>query len=142
MLVEAGLVRVVASWVEYVTFGMSLRVDVFFFLMIRRPPRSTQSRSSAASDVYKRQGRDHVPHHTLEDGLLGATHDGGNDGLAQCHGLDDGPQKGLSRNGRQHDEVRCRQDLGDVGAMAQALHPAGVAEAPRDLFTVPLVCNY
>mgnify|MGYP007068955033 CR=1 FL=1 len=30
-------------------------VCVFFFLMIRRPPRSTQSRSSAASDVYKRQ---------------------------------------------------------------------------------------
>ena len=29
----------------------------FFFLMIRRPPRSTQSRSSAASDVYKRQVR-------------------------------------------------------------------------------------
>ena len=27
----------------------------FFFLRIRRPPRSTQSRSSAASDVYKRQ---------------------------------------------------------------------------------------
>src|SRR5450756_2886428 len=26
-----------------------------FFLMIRRPPTSTQSRSSAASDVYKRQ---------------------------------------------------------------------------------------
>ena len=26
-----------------------------FFLMRRRPPRSTQSRSSAASDVYKRQ---------------------------------------------------------------------------------------
>ena len=30
-------------------------VVMFFFLMIRRPPRSTQSRSSAASDVYKRQ---------------------------------------------------------------------------------------
>src|SRR5680860_672116 len=27
--------------------------------MIRRPPRSTQSRSSAASDVYKRQGMHH-----------------------------------------------------------------------------------
>ncbi len=26
-----------------------------FFLMIRRPPRSTQSRSSAASDVYQGQ---------------------------------------------------------------------------------------
>ena len=28
---------------------------VFCFLMIRRPPRSTLDRSSAASDVYKRQ---------------------------------------------------------------------------------------
>src|SRR5450756_3044208 len=28
--------------------------------MIRLPPRSTQSRSSAASDVYKRQQEDHV----------------------------------------------------------------------------------
>ena len=27
-----------------------------FFLMMRRPPRSTLDRSSAASDVYKRQG--------------------------------------------------------------------------------------
>ena len=27
----------------------------FFFLMMRRPPRSTLDRSSAASDVYKRQ---------------------------------------------------------------------------------------
>ena len=31
-------------------------VGCFFFLMIRRPPRSTQGVSSAASDVYKRQG--------------------------------------------------------------------------------------
>ena len=29
--------------------------SVLFFLMIRRPPRSTLDRSSAASDVYKRQ---------------------------------------------------------------------------------------
>src|SRR5450756_221021 len=42
----------------------------FLFLMIRRPPRSTQSRSSAASDVYKRQilGYDHG---------MGITYDGG-----------------------------------------------------------------
>ena len=34
----------------------------FFFLMIRRPPRSTLDRSSAASDVYKRQAlRDEFP---------------------------------------------------------------------------------
>ena len=34
---------------------MSTRFLFFFFLMIRRPPRSTLDRSSAASDVYKRQ---------------------------------------------------------------------------------------
>ena len=36
--------------------------------MIRRPPRSTQSRSSAASDVYKRQ----VLHHSLYSGFFKA----------------------------------------------------------------------
>src|SRR5450756_3240426 len=36
--------------------------------MIRRPPRSTQSRSSAASDVYKRQTFPHNP--SLEYDLL------------------------------------------------------------------------
>ena len=36
-------------------FGYVYCLYDFFFLMIRRPPRSTQSRSSAASDVYKRQ---------------------------------------------------------------------------------------
>ena len=34
---------------------MSLSCLLFFFLTIRRPPRSTLDRSSAASDVYKRQ---------------------------------------------------------------------------------------
>ena len=34
--------------------------ELFFFLMIRRPPRSTLDRSSAASDVYKRQDVDLV----------------------------------------------------------------------------------
>ena len=33
----------------------SLVLCFFFFLMIGRPPRSTLDRSSAASDVYKRQ---------------------------------------------------------------------------------------
>ena len=35
--------------------GCRISFAVFFFLMIRRPPRSTLDRSSAASDVYKRQ---------------------------------------------------------------------------------------
>ncbi|BCP57542.1 hypothetical protein SUT007_10000 [Streptococcus parasuis] len=33
-----------------------IEVLFFFFLMIRRQPRSTRALSSAASDVYKRQG--------------------------------------------------------------------------------------
>ena len=37
---------------------------VFCFLMLRRPPRSTLDRSSAASDVYKRQ---------VVDGALGGS---------------------------------------------------------------------
>src|SRR5680860_1889217 len=49
--------------------------------MIRRPPRSTQSRSSAASDVYKRQGL----------GLLGERRDrsGLTDRLADLDDLSD-----------------------------------------------------
>ena len=54
------LVDMSLSWFHLyvvVLIGLSLRLPMcfFFFLMIRRPPRSTQSRSSAASDVYKRQ---------------------------------------------------------------------------------------
>src|SRR5450756_1717985 len=41
--------------------------------MIRRPPRSTQSRSSAASDVYKRQVEDVAEH---ERGALAALRPG------------------------------------------------------------------
>ena len=40
-------------------------MSIVFFLMIRRPPRSTLDRSSAASDVYKRQG-EKIPENDLE----------------------------------------------------------------------------
>ena len=40
---------------------VALVLPEFFFLMIRRPPRSTLDPSSAASDVYKRQGPDQGP---------------------------------------------------------------------------------
>src|SRR5450756_2561855 len=46
--------------------------------MIRRPPRSTQSRSSAASDVYKRQGPDDVLDGFYDlDGQIPCQPDGG-----------------------------------------------------------------
>ena len=50
--------------------------SVFFFVMIRRPPRSTLDRSSAASDVYKRQREividvvAHIAQLTIECGNL------------------------------------------------------------------------
>ena len=50
------------------------RLCVFFFLLfffvlrIRRPPRSTLDRSSAASDVYKRQDRDWNIAGVVQDG--------------------------------------------------------------------------
>ena len=46
VLCACFVVRVLCLW----------QFSFFFFLMIRRPPRSTLDRSSAASDVYKRQG--------------------------------------------------------------------------------------
>ena len=65
---------------EWVSLGVvaDVVVDgyVVFFLMIRRPPRSTQSRSSAASDVYKRQ--------VLERFLSVARHAD----LLVCHNVD------------------------------------------------------
>ena len=42
-------------------------VSFFFFLMIRRPPRSTLDRSSAASDVYKRQVHQDLPEALIND---------------------------------------------------------------------------
>ena len=45
---------------------MHLCCVLFFFLMIRRPPRSTLDRSSAASDVYKRQDMHSVQRATIE----------------------------------------------------------------------------
>ena len=52
----------VSSWLLYARVG-------FFFLMIRRPPRSTLDRSSAASDVYKRQVED-VDAEAVQHGVL------------------------------------------------------------------------
>ena len=58
--------------------------------MCRRPPRSTQSRSSAASDVYKRQVRDEGDGGEVGEGhpanvdLVGVGEGGGCDGCVGC----------------------------------------------------------
>src|SRR5665254_24585 len=52
-------------------FPINIFVNIFFFfLMIRRPPRSTRVRSSAASDVYKRQLPDGDQQHHQHRGAL------------------------------------------------------------------------
>ena len=48
---------------------------VVFFLMIRRPPRSTLDRSSAASDVYKRQVDEREGHAGEADRGVGGVQD-------------------------------------------------------------------
>src|SRR5450756_846823 len=60
--------------------------------MIRRPPRSTQSRSSAASDVYKRQG--------------------GQRSLGGAHAQDDEDAGGLVPGLAEDDQGRRRQAVG------------------------------
>ena len=42
---------------SFIGFYLDKWVETTPFLMIRRPPRSTHCISSAASDVYKRQGK-------------------------------------------------------------------------------------
>ena len=53
----------------YYLFFCHTYAYLFFFLMIRRPPRSTLDRSSAASDVYKRQVDASVPEAETEVGV-------------------------------------------------------------------------
>ena len=48
-------VELLLCMLYFLIFCRLSSVFFFFFLMIRRPPRSTLDRSSAASDVYKRQ---------------------------------------------------------------------------------------
>ena len=50
-----------------ITLRISTIYCFFFFLMIRRPPRSTLDRSSAASDVYKRQELDNMIDQEIKD---------------------------------------------------------------------------
>eukprot|EP00825_Cyclidium_porcatum_P040007 TRINITY_DN4971_c0_g1_i1.p5 TRINITY_DN4971_c0_g1~~TRINITY_DN4971_c0_g1_i1.p5 ORF type:complete len:102 (+),score=16.63 TRINITY_DN4971_c0_g1_i1:64-369(+) len=50
------------QWVTFLWCFYLLYVCFFFFLMIRRPPRSTHCISSAASDVYKRQAKADLTH--------------------------------------------------------------------------------
>src|SRR5450756_1648427 len=71
--------------------------------MIRRPPRSTQSRSSAASDVYKRQGRRLGPN--------GLDHMGGSANidflcpLGMCFTILSGMRKFGDDESQMHDDV-------------------------------------
>src|SRR5678815_5047852 len=89
--------------------------------MIRRPPRSTLDRSSAASDVYKRQGRERL------EGDAASVHHGG--------GHHDGPAalepgalaergRGAIAEGRRLDRAACAQ------ARLVALLERAVGEQP------------
>src|SRR5678809_20643 len=66
--------------ISYAVFCLKKKKKTkIFFLMIRRPPRSTLDRSSAASDVYKRQVElcvacRHVQHDRDRDGQISVSY--------------------------------------------------------------------
>src|SRR5450756_2741941 len=91
--------------------------------MIRRPPRSTQSRSSAASDVYKRQA-DVEAVRILHDELAGAQHAALGPRLVTLLGLDVVPELRqllvavhLAR-GQPGDDLFVGHGQGHIGALA------------------------
>src|SRR5450756_2764307 len=94
--------------------------------MIRRPPRSTQSRSSAASDVYKRQlDRDvgaRAAVHLATDHPFGVLHRDAPLGL-----LDEGDQAD-----HEHDH-ECDDDELGRAVLATGDRPHGGREGRRDL---------
>src|SRR5665213_4466855 len=88
--------------------------------MIRRPPRSTQSRSSAASDVYKRQLR--IGGRPLRKNLQGRVHRLAHLGaVGEC-------DLALHVTGRRIEHIaeaaRCALDLLAVDEMSELFHGA------------------
>ena len=82
--------------------------------MIRRPPRSTLERASAASDVYKRQG-------VRNSGEIGP---GGHEVVGGCEEFGEGPEPAESRGepGSDGDDSDVAEDL-DGGA--EVVEPVG-----------------
>src|SRR5450756_2085552 len=102
--------------------------------MIRRPPRSTQSRSSAASDVYKRQVVD-GDERDCPAGLADPLDDGRQD-VRELRGYDEKSLLiGLRRDDLQqgHDLAGGRQPVLDQAVVAdlqQFLDPAAFSRGP------------
>src|SRR5665811_81446 len=88
----------------------------FFFLMIRRPPRSTRVRSSAASDVYKRQVR------TCGGRSLGREEDLLLAELGLDLVADEGARPGEQTTGRKQDDGQDESYAGEQGIECSASH--------------------
>src|SRR5450756_2089211 len=115
--------------------------------MIRRPPRSTQSRSSAASDVYKRQllgGDPAAPRpHGEREGETERDPDGAPaEGAARRHGLaapaehadvqdEEGRDADEEHDPRRELRDRHRPACADAHTLESLLMPASLACVPR-----------
>ena len=97
-------------------------ISWFFFLMIRRPPRSTLDRSSAASDVYKRQllfARELFLEFSLWDLFQG------NYTVEQVHGEEVRLYAGLDGNGNEN-YIIWKTDSTTTSSTAIALNKVSV----------------
>ena len=98
--------------------------------MIRRPPRSTQGVSSAASDVYKRQDIENPEQDVAKtllredlEGVLATLSPRERDVLRLRYGLDDGRMKTLEEIGQIFDVTRERIRQIEAKALRKLRHP-------------------
>ena len=93
--------------------------------MIRRPPRSTQGVSSAASDVYKRQG------YRFKDG-------GDLDVHSRFHGPSHGPHEIMDLNEQCSDKLRevNKERLAKIEELKIAIEAAEELAQMIDMFTI------
>eukprot|EP00825_Cyclidium_porcatum_P041529 TRINITY_DN5470_c0_g1_i1.p2 TRINITY_DN5470_c0_g1~~TRINITY_DN5470_c0_g1_i1.p2 ORF type:complete len:160 (-),score=18.29 TRINITY_DN5470_c0_g1_i1:428-907(-) len=97
----------------------------FFFLMIRRPPRSTHCISSAASDVYKRQVQTLDPvekkHSTVEKQF-------------DLQGPVDAIDMGYAEQALNHDQIAKRSP--EINQFARQSHQVGDGKGQNDCYPI------
>eukprot|EP00657_Telonema_sp_P-1_P008198 TRINITY_DN28944_c0_g2_i1.p1 TRINITY_DN28944_c0_g2~~TRINITY_DN28944_c0_g2_i1.p1 ORF type:complete len:109 (+),score=68.24 TRINITY_DN28944_c0_g2_i1:39-365(+) len=100
--------------------------------MIRRPPRSTQSRSSAASDVYKRQLKD------IDEVVLGRNDD---EKFVEVNEPDDQIMINSDKNLKSKFKLEYRDKYGRRLSQKEAFRPVSYTHLRAHETVLDLVCR-
>eukprot|EP00831_Metopus_contortus_P082868 TRINITY_DN9052_c0_g1_i3.p1 TRINITY_DN9052_c0_g1~~TRINITY_DN9052_c0_g1_i3.p1 ORF type:complete len:139 (+),score=23.79 TRINITY_DN9052_c0_g1_i3:75-491(+) len=99
----------------------------FFFLMIRRPPRSTQGVSSAASDVYKRQSK----HCTFSPQInKGKTYSGVQSRLQLANNLDTYIDRIQIQQYQKEQQALVKRQTREIGELIECTHKPQFSQIP------------